>query len=226
MEKGSAKLNDVKIYDVRVNDMVNPIGIEYASPVFSWKVQTDVVGWMQTAYRIVVSQSDAVVWDSGKVESDVSVGILFSAELTPCLAYTWTLEIWDNFGNTISSGAWFETGLPTTNPFGNAKWISCDVSGNCDIKQLPAFRKVVHVRNDLVSARLYTSGLGVYESFINGKRVGRIAGDGTVVKSCCLPALLYTGVITFSRKDIRTGHSTGSGRFPGGVGVYGLTGAI
>lgn len=47
--------------------------------------------------------------------------------------------------------------------------------------RLPVFRKVINVKSDLVSARLYTSGLGVYESYINGKRVGRIMSDGSVV---------------------------------------------
>ncbi len=45
---------------------------------------------------------------------------------------------------------------------------------------LPVFRKEITVKAGLVSAKLYTSGLGVYESFINGKRVGRVYADGSV----------------------------------------------
>ena len=45
---------------------------------------------------------------------------------------------------------------------------------------LPAFRKEIDVKAGLVSAKLYTSGLGVYESFVNGKRVGRVYPDGRV----------------------------------------------
>ncbi len=46
--------------------------------------------------------------------------------------------------------------------------------------QLPAFRKTVDVRDGLVSAKLYTSGLGVYESYVNGQRVGRKKADGSI----------------------------------------------
>ena len=201
MEKGDSKFNTktygMQIYDMRVNDLVNPIGIECVSPVFSWKVQADVVGWMQAAYRIVVRQNDTDVWDSGRVESDISVGIAFFGELTSCAVYTWTLEVWDILGNTISSTASFETGLPVKAPFGEAKWISCDVSESGDIKQLPVFRKAVYVKNDLVAARLYTSGLGVYESFINGKRVGRIAGDGSIVYDELTPGFTEAAIRRF-----------------------------
>ena len=34
---------------------------------------------------------------------------------------------------------------------------------------------------NLVSAKLYTAGLGVYESYINGVRVGHQQDDGTVI---------------------------------------------
>lgn len=46
---------------------------------------------------------------------------------------------------------------------------------------LPVFRKAIKVRDDLVSARLYTSGLGVYESYLNGERIGRVMPDGSTV---------------------------------------------
>ena len=47
-------------------------------------------------------------------------------------------------------------------------------------KSVPAYRKSITVKEGLVSAKLYTAGLGVYESYINGVRVGRKQDDGTV----------------------------------------------
>ena len=44
----------------------------------------------------------------------------------------------------------------------------------------PAFRKRIDVKKGLQSAKLYTSGLGVYESYINGERVGTKKGDKVV----------------------------------------------
>ena len=48
-------------------------------------------------------------------------------------------------------------------------------------KGLPVFRKVINVGKEISSAKLYTSGLGVYKSYINGKRVGRLMPDGRTI---------------------------------------------
>ncbi|MBQ7354619.1 MAG: alpha-L-rhamnosidase N-terminal domain-containing protein, partial [Clostridia bacterium] len=45
---------------------------------------------------------------------------------------------------------------------------------------MPAFRKPITVGSGLVSAKLYTAGLGVYEAYVNGERIGRKYADGTV----------------------------------------------
>lgn len=48
-------------------------------------------------------------------------------------------------------------------------------------KGAPMFRKEFSVSREIKSAKLYTSGLGVYDVFVNGARVGHIQPDGTVV---------------------------------------------
>ncbi len=60
------------------------------------------------------------------------------------------------------------------NPAGES--LSCPQLGSGG---LPAFRKTFTLSGKLVSAKLYTSGLGIYESYINGQRVGRLLADGT-----------------------------------------------
>ncbi len=45
---------------------------------------------------------------------------------------------------------------------------------------MPVFRKSFTPKGKVMSAKLYTSGLGVYETYINGERVGRLLPDGTV----------------------------------------------
>lgn len=111
------------IRDMRVSDLVRPLGI--AQAVFSWKTEADNIGWMQSAYRIVVRQEENMVWDSGKVWDGSSVGIVCGVPLSPCTAYTWQVTVWDAEGTeTVSEREPFETGLPTENPFGKAKWIS------------------------------------------------------------------------------------------------------
>lgn len=114
------------VYDMRVESMVLPVGIDDTAPVFSWKINSDTLGWAQTAYQLVVKKGDAIVWDSGKVESGESVGVAYAGEaLVSSTEYTWQVSVFNHKGEkTISAPATFETGLLGARPFGNAKWIS------------------------------------------------------------------------------------------------------
>lgn len=126
-------INDFRLYDLRVMDLPSPVGIDPNSPVFSWKAQSDQMGWLQSAYQIIVKQADAVVWDSGRVLAGESVGIRYTGEpLSSSTEYTWTLTVWDETGTSSSAASTFETGLCPVAPFGDAKWISYRASSLYD----------------------------------------------------------------------------------------------
>ena len=110
-------ISALDVTHLRVASQENPVCIDATQPDFSWQIQSDDRGVLQTSYRIVVS-SDAeggmVVWDSGTVESDQSVGIVStSITLNPSTRYYWRVTVTDNKGNeaTSSETAYFETGL-------------------------------------------------------------------------------------------------------------------
>ena len=48
------------IYDMLTEALVRPVGIDNEQPVFSWKVKSDVMGWAQSAYRIIVKNGDII----------------------------------------------------------------------------------------------------------------------------------------------------------------------
>ncbi|MBE6762121.1 MAG: hypothetical protein E7551_07510 [Ruminococcaceae bacterium] len=64
---------------------------------------------------------------------------------------------------------------------------------------IPVFRKKISVASNLTSAKLYTSGLGIYESYINGERVGNLLDDGSISYDELKPG--YTGT---SRRQYNT----------------------
>ena len=39
------------IYDMKTEDLINPIGIDEKEPRFSWKLQSKISGTVQTAYQ-------------------------------------------------------------------------------------------------------------------------------------------------------------------------------
>jgi len=155
---------------LRVNYLDKPLGVEISRPVvFSWRMESSLIGQRQMAYRVVVAEeSGVVVWDSGKVESGVSVGIVCGAEaLRVQTKYLWTVTVWDKDGAIVDAGSFFETG--TT--WDGARWITIKDYAS-DMRSL-LFRteRAIEAKN-IVSARLYITGLGAYEAFVNGKRVG------------------------------------------------------
>ena len=173
---------ETKIYDLMVNDMVDPVGIDDPTPSFSWKMKSNVTGQKQTAYQLVVKTGDKTVWDSGKVESDDSVAIVYAGDaLQSSTQYTWNVTVWDKSGTAIASEeAMFEMALLEEDAFADTMFISYDTGDVGNGNSVPAYRKVINVKEGVVSAKLYTSGLGVYESYINGQRVGRQMKDGTI----------------------------------------------
>ena len=76
----------------------NPLGMNLENMRFSWKLPEgrDV---KQKAYRVQVSNSadnfdSALIWDSGKVESDQSVFIPFGREVPSGQKYYWRVKVW------------------------------------------------------------------------------------------------------------------------------------
>ncbi|MFX0555395.1 family 78 glycoside hydrolase catalytic domain [Maribacter sp. CXY002] len=117
--------------ELKVEYLPNPMGIDVETPRFSWQMITDanVHGQFQNAYQIKVSTaSGALVWDSGKVESDVSLAIPYAGDkLQPRTTYNWELIVWDEDNKMSQNSSWFETGLMDSNPnsdhWNNAQWI-------------------------------------------------------------------------------------------------------
>lgn len=168
------------IYDLRVNGLIAPVGIDTPRPAFSWKMQSSAIGAMQKAYFIMISDENGTfVWNTGWVKSDRSVGIRYSGKpLQSATAYRVSVKIQDQNGEEVSAAeATFETGFFEENPLSPAQWITMD--GTEESCNLPVYRRSFSLKNSKIKkARLYTSALGVYESCLNGQRIGRISENG------------------------------------------------
>lgn len=130
----------VIINGLKVCHLHNPLGIDEAHPVFSWKMESGRTGAGQSAYRICVAESqeglkkEVSVWDSGKVPEDESAGIVYEGEaLRPKTRYYWQVQVWDENEKChfSSEEAWFETGLMGEGMAG-AKWISAPEEAEAD----------------------------------------------------------------------------------------------
>src|SRR5581483_6437604 len=106
---------------------------------------------------------------SGKVASDRSVNIAYAGSaLASGEKCYWKVKVWDNNGSVSSSmPADFEMGLLHPTDW-HGQWISAGEASQA----APLLRKTVQISKQVKRARVYISGLGWYELYLNGKRVG------------------------------------------------------
>jgi alpha-L-rhamnosidase len=172
---------ETKIKNLRVEYLKNPVGIDTPSPCFSWELESNSSGVKQEFYEISVQSYtySSTVWKSGKIASDRSTGIVCkNLNLSPSTQYIWQVKVWSNKGEVISSASNFETGLMQSG-WSDAKWLK--ISEDSASGGIPMFRAKISISKTIKSARIYSSALGIYDLFINGKRVGAVLADGTPV---------------------------------------------
>ena len=160
----------MKIIRMRCDYMDNPIGFDLDSPVFGWVVEAEGYDRMQSAYQLQIAESadfGHLVYDSGKVASDVSVAVKPEITFKPRTPYHWRVRVWDEAGqeSNYSAPATFETARGKE-PW-QAKWI-----GRSSEERMPQLRKSFVLKDQVLRARAYVSGLGMYCLFLNGNRVG------------------------------------------------------
>ncbi len=162
----------------------NPLGISTPAPRLSWMLKGAGRDLRQSAYEIMVSTSAqgsrGDVWSTGKVSSGENIHIPFQgAPLQAFTRYWWRVRVYDGNGkpSAWSQPAWFETAAMQASDW-QGKWIG-DGSKTPDKPEdfykddpMPLLRKQFGTKGKVASARLYISGLGYYEAYINGKKVG------------------------------------------------------
>ena len=166
-----------------IDHLENPLGLDNGTPRFSWQHDNRGSEFRQTAWQVMVASSlerlqegDADIWDSGKIISSQSVHVPFEGEpLLSAQQYFWKVRTWDEndaAGDFSRINHW-EMGLLDESDW-HARWITAVESAGDVPPLLPApyFRKEFSLPSGIKSARLYVSGLGYYEAFINGRKVG------------------------------------------------------
>ena len=155
----------------------NPLGIDILKPRLSWKIVSAEENVLQTAYEIKVTDQTAngkLLWNSGKVNSAQSVNVAYEGPaLKSMQRVSWQVRVWDN-RNKVSAwsepGTW-EMGILEPESW-KASWITLgsepEVKGS---KPAQYFRKEFTTAKTIKSARVYVTSHGLYQLFLNGKKV-------------------------------------------------------
>lgn len=167
----------------------NPLGLDVPHPRLSWQLKANVNNVRQKAYQIMVATSPDglnsghnVVWNTGKVNSDHSILIPYEGKVLKARQkYYWKVKVWTNKGATDWSAPGQWTMALTDSSDWQASWIGLDSLTNEGEQLADAvhtrlaaryLRKEFNLIEDIKSAKLYISGLGFYECYLNGTKVG------------------------------------------------------
>ena len=133
--------------ELRVDDLLTPLGIDNATPRFSWQLHDPTHGANQTGYQVQVASSAELlkqnkpdVWDSDHVASSKSLGVAYAGPaLKPSTRYFWRVQLWDATGKVYapSEPSWWETGLLTQDAW-TAKWIGYETPEEATVRHAPA----------------------------------------------------------------------------------------
>ncbi len=156
----------MKLRNLRVNHFKTPLGMYIGKPVFSW-IAEDTPDKRQKEAEITVKVKGETVFSSGKREDISSLGFQADFPLSPRTRYDWTVTVWGDCGDSASASSYFET-AKENEPW-EASFITADFP---DKNQHPLLSKEFSLTGDVVSARAYVCGLGLYELYVNGEKAG------------------------------------------------------
>jgi alpha-L-rhamnosidase len=185
----------------QVDNLENPLGIDDASPSFSWQLRDPGRGAKQSAYEVLVAsrselldQNKPDIWDSHKVDSSESLHVRYNG---PALAagtrYFWRVKLWNAAGHPYAAGAtaWWETGLMKQDAW-RAAWIGYETPEESAVRHAPAawianpdskalasekgdrrfaYRRVFTLAQPVRFAAFYATGQDTVSAWINGAQV-------------------------------------------------------
>jgi alpha-L-rhamnosidase len=222
----------IKPVALRIEFKENPVGIDARKPRFSWQIQGEGRGILQSAYQVRVVRGDQSLlsspnplWDSGKVASDESnLRAYDGPALQSGQRYYWQVRAWDAGGRASdwSAPAYWETGLLSPSDW-QASWIEPDLREDVSKPApTPMLRREFKLSGPIERARAYVTSRGLYELRLNGRKVGdEVLTPGWTSYNKRLQYQTFDVTDMLKAGDNAVGALLGSGWFRGEIGFSG-----
>ena len=159
----------MELYDVKINGITNPVGFSFPRVKCSWKVR-GTADTKAARVKITVAEEAAMEHPVKELEGEAlpSIGTELKLDLKPRTRYYVAVEVWGNGGDHGKSDVcFFETGKM------DEPW-EADFIGTQEEEDTvhPVFAKSFQVREKVSRACIYVTGLGLYEAYLNGGKIG------------------------------------------------------
>ena len=176
---------------------VNPIGIDEPEPLLGWQY-APLYGIEQTAYRVIVAETEEQLrknsgdlWDSGKILSSQCQNVRYGGKPLRSGQYCyWKVQVWYSDGRVSewSKPAFWSMGILSEKEW-DGKWISSRFANVSTEKSYVStwsnrpdyaatdtaavyLRKSFDTAGKIRRATAFICGLGYYELYINGGKIG------------------------------------------------------
>ena len=160
----------MQVANLKTEYLTNPLGIDITNPHLSWKIVGPNIK-KQTGFEILYKINDSSEEKVSQVSS--STYYKFNHPLKSRDFVTWKIRVknekdeWSDF----SDEQHFSIGLLHKDDW-YAKWIRGDYSV-CKKKRYPVdYFKKDFIVTDVKNATLYITALGIYEAYLNGRKIG------------------------------------------------------
>lgn len=170
-----ASTSQLKIGELKCEQLVNPLAIDNTAPCLSWRLYSDQRGAAQTAYQILaathpqkLTEEKADVWNSGKISSTRSHNVGYEGkELMSKSFVYWKVRVWDEVGKCSdwSEVASFGIGLLHPEDW-RAEYIGMEQPEGKSLS--PLFRKQFELDGVGEKIMLHINSLGYHEAYVNG----------------------------------------------------------
>ena len=168
--------SSITLYNLRCENLINPVGIDNITPHFSWKIHAGYP--MQQAYYEIQVASDSLhlvndkadLWSSTKIRSAASVMVPYKGQtLKSRMLCYWRVRVWNEKEETSGWSAIqrFSIGIQEHDKL-LGDYIGL-AAGNGDIRS-PLLRKTFNMDMP-ATAFLHVSSLGYHEVYLNGTKV-------------------------------------------------------
>ncbi|MBQ5401477.1 MAG: family 78 glycoside hydrolase catalytic domain, partial [Bacteroidales bacterium] len=157
----------MEIYDLKINGIREPLGFELPRVTVSWKVCGSESKRAASVCLCVAADadfSDILCRKEGAALR--STGETVALRLSPRTRYYVRVAVTGERGDSAAAVSFFETGK-MAEPFA-AKWIGQQPEDRFH----PVFFRRFALKEKPVLARLYASGLGLYEAYLCGEKIG------------------------------------------------------
>ncbi len=180
-------VSSIQVTDLRTERLVQPMSIDTPSPRLGWRIEATMSDVTQTAYHLIVASTpekaqalEGDLWDT-RATTDQSQWIRYAGKTlrsnTRCY---WRVQVNTTQGESSwSDVAMWNVGLLTESDW-QGRWIGLNHTMPWDQETEHSRLSARYLRQEfslakdkqLSRATLYICGLGMYEAYINGQRIG------------------------------------------------------